>query len=145
MSPPPILLSHVVSTITMLGVILVVQLVHYPLFARVGEGTYEAYQSEHMRRITWIVLPAMTVELVTAVWLVVDPVPGLPAWQTWTGLALVGVIWASTGLLQVPQHARLTSGFDAAAHRRLVRSNWIRTLAWTLRTALVTWMLTHAT
>jgi uncharacterized membrane protein len=140
-----ILLSHVVSTITMFGVILVVQLVHYPLFAQVGEATYEAYQSEHMRRITWIVLPAMTVELVTAVWLVVDPVAGLPAWQTWTGLALVGVIWAATGLLQVPQHARLTSGFDAAAHRRLLASNWIRTLAWTLRTALVTWMLTHAT
>jgi len=125
----------------MLGVILIVQVVHYPLFDLVGSDTYVAYQAAHMRRITWIVLPAMGIELITAVWLVWDPMPGLPAWQAWTGLALVGVIWASTGLLQVPFHETLTHGFEAHAHRRLVQTNWIRTLAWAVRAALVLWML----
>lgn len=126
----------------MFGVILIVQVVHYPLFDLVGSGTYPAYQAAHMRRITWIVLPAMTLELATAVWLVWDPLPALPAWQAWAGLTLVGVIWASTGLLQVPLHDTLTQRFDAEAHRRLVHTNWIRTLAWTLRAGLVLWMLT---
>jgi hypothetical protein len=56
-------------------------------------------------------------------------------------LALVLVIWATTGLVQVPLHARLTQGFDAAAHRRLVATNWVRTAAWALRAGLVCWML----
>jgi hypothetical protein len=38
-------------------------------------------------------------------------------------------------------HARLGQGADEAALRRLVRTNWIRTLAWTARGVLVLWML----
>ena len=125
----------------MLGAILVVQVVHYPLFQWVGADTYVTYQAKHMARITWIVLPAMSVELMTAAALVAWRPPVLPAWQVWTGLALVGVIWASTALLQVPLHRTLTDGFDATAHRRLVQTNWIRTAAWTLRAGLVLWML----
>ena len=125
----------------MFGVILVVQLVHYPLFRLVGPSTFEAYQASHMTRITWIVLPAMTIELLTSTALVVWQPLGLPAWQAWTGLALVGLIWASTGLLQAPLHQTLTAGFDPAVHRRLVATNWIRTAAWALRAGLVCWML----
>jgi hypothetical protein len=136
-----LLLVHTAATLTMFGVILIVQVVHYPLFDLVGESTYAAYQAAHMRRITWIVLPAMTVELLSAVGLVWNPPPALPAWQTWTGLGLVGVIWASTALLQVPLHDTLTDGFEVQAHRRLVQSNWIRTLAWALRAGLALWML----
>jgi len=136
-------LAHLASTLTMFGVILVVQVVHYPLFAHVGAETYNAYQSRHMARITWIVLPAMGVELGTAAWLVWDPIAGIPLWMTWTGLGLVALIWTSTGLVQAPLHARLTQGFDARLHRRLVRSNWLRTIAWAVRSGLVLWMLIH--
>jgi len=136
-------LAHLASTLTMFGVILVVQVVHYPLFAHVGAERYNAYQSRHMARITWIVLPAMGVELGTAAWLVWDPIAGIPLWMTWTGLGLVALIWTSTGLVQAPLHARLTQGFDARLHRRLVRSNWLRTIAWAVRSGLVLWMLIH--
>jgi hypothetical protein len=139
-----LLVAHAVATVTMFGVILIVQVVHYPLFALVGEATYADYQAAHMTRITWVVMPTMLLELGTAVALVWMQPAGPPAWMAWTGLALVGVIWASTGLLQVPAHADLTSGFDAAAHRRLVATNWIRTVAWALRTGLAAWMLYRA-
>jgi hypothetical protein len=39
----------------------------------------------------------------------------------------------------VPAHGRLAEGFDAGVHARLVATNWIRTMAWTLRGALVVW------
>jgi hypothetical protein len=133
---------HAASTFIMLGVILVVQLVHYPLFRLVGADAFTTYQAKHMRRITWIVLPAMSVELLTAVALVVWQPPGIAAWQTWSGLALIGAIWASTGVLQVPLHQTLATGFDSATHRNLVATNWIRTIAWTLRAGLVGGMLT---
>ena len=136
-------LAHLASTLTMFGVILVVQVVHYPLFAHVGAETYNAYQSRHMARITWIVLPAMGVELGTAAWLVWDPIAGIPSWMACMGLGLVALIWTSTGLVQAPLHARLTQGFDAKLHRHLVRSNWLRTIAWAVRSGLVLWMLIH--
>ncbi|MEM1060732.1 MAG: hypothetical protein AAGJ97_00240, partial [Planctomycetota bacterium] len=77
---------------------------------------------------------------VTAVLLAFQPEPGLTAVR-WTGLALVGSIWLSTFLVQVPLHARLERGFDETAHRRLVGSNVWRTAAWTFRGLLVcfTW------
>jgi len=139
-----LLLVHAAATLAMLGVILVVQLVHYPLFRHVGRASYETYQAEHMQRITWIVGPLMTIELGTAIGLAWAPPPAVPPWMVWVGLALVLFIWGTTGLVQVPLHSRLTEGFDAATHRRLVRTNWLRTGAWVLRAVLVLWMLAGA-
>ncbi|MFB6231719.1 MAG: hypothetical protein ABEL04_11245 [Salinibacter sp.] len=136
-----LLLTHAAATLLMVGVILVVQLVHYPLFRYVRAADYDAFQAAHMRRITWIVAPAMTAEFATAGWIAWTPPPGVPAWMGWTGLGLVLFIWVTTGLIQVPLHRRLTDGFDAAAHHRLVATNWLRTSAWTLRAGLVLWML----
>jgi hypothetical protein len=136
-----LLLIHAGATLAMLGVILVVQLVHYPLFRHVGRASYDTYQAEHMRRITWIVGPLMTIELGTAVGLVWAPPPAVPPWMVWAGLGLVLFIWGTTALVQVPLHSRLTAGFDAATHRRLVRTNWLRTGAWALRAGLALWML----
>jgi hypothetical protein len=69
--------------------------------------------------------------------LVAWPPAGIPAWLLLTGLALLAVVWASTWLVQVPCHTRLAGGFDAAAHGRLVATNWIRTVGWSARTALL--------
>jgi len=139
-----LLIVHTAATLAMWGVILMVQLVHYPLFRLVGEERYAEYQAEHMRRITWIVAPLMTTELVTAGLLVWTPPAAVPGGLAWAGLALVLFIWATTGLVQVPLHRRLTDGFEAAAHGRLVRTNWLRTAAWTLRAGLALWMLVRA-
>lgn len=140
-----LLLIHAAATLLMLGVILVVQLVHYPLFRHVGTEGYVRYHAEHMTRITWIVAPAMTTELVTAILVAWWRPLGLPAWQTWAGLGLIVLIWALTGLVQVPLHRKLSYGFDGAIHRRLVATNWLRTGAWTLRAGLALWMLGTAT
>jgi hypothetical protein len=136
-----LLLGHAAATLIMTGVIWVVQGVHYPLFRYVGAAHYPDYQAAHMRRITWIVAPLMTLELGTAGALVWSPPSFIPAWAVWTGLGLVLGIWGTTALVQVPLHRRLTTGFDPMAHRRLVRTNWVRTTAWTLRAGLVVWML----
>ncbi|MFT5355333.1 MAG: hypothetical protein ACI9KE_002552 [Polyangiales bacterium] len=128
-----LILAHTTSTIAMCAVIWFVQLVHYPLFARVGPSAFKQYETEHVRRITWIVAPLMLIELVSSGWLVArDSSPANIA-----GLALVGVIWASTLLVQVPLHTRLSEGFDEKNVQRLVRSNWIRTLAWSARLGIV--------
>ena len=51
---------------------------------------------------------------------------------------LVFVVWLSTFALQVPIHNRLKIRKDEILIRRLVVSNWIRTLAWSFKAVLIT-------
>ena len=140
-----VFLLHVLATLTMFGAIWIVQVVHYPLFSRVGEAGWAAYESAHQARITLVVGPAMVLELVTAVWLVLDRPSVFPAWAVVAGALLVGLLWASTAFVQVPLHSALSGGaFDAEAHARLVATNWIRTAVWTLRAGLVLWLAARA-
>ena len=86
----------------------------------------------------------MAAELLTTLWLCWSPPPGVAAWLPWVGLATVAVNWASTALLQIPRHNRLSVGFDAEAARTLVTTNWIRTITWTLHGVIAAWMLVTA-
>ena len=60
------LLAHVAATAAMTGLIWFVQLVHYPLFARVGVADFTAYEREHVRRTGLLVAPLMLLEALTA-------------------------------------------------------------------------------
>ena len=132
---------HAVPTLYLTGLIWCVQVVHYPLFAAVGNATFVAYEREHCRRIAPVVLPPMLLEVALSIWVCwLAPPPARAA--AWLGVALLAVIWLSTFLIQVPCHRRLSAAADRAAMRRLVASNWLRTAAWTGRAALATWLLT---
>lgn len=136
-----ILLANIVSTLFMVGLIWMVQVVHYPLFDDVGQENYVSYQQRHQNNITYIVGPVMLIELATAIALVWYRMESIGKPLVYTGIALVVLIWLSTAFIQVPCHEKLVRGFDPAAYTWLVQSNWIRTVAWTARGALVTWML----
>jgi hypothetical protein len=136
-----VFLANLAATLAMAGVIWAIQLVHYPLFGRVGEAGFAAYEAEHTSRITLLVGPLMLVELVTATALLWLRPGAMPSWAAAVGLGLVAAVWASTLLVQVPLHAELSRGFDAAAHRRLVATNWGRTATWTARAALLLWVM----
>lgn len=136
-----VLLANVGSTLMLVGLIWFVQVVHYPQFARVGPDRFHEYQSGHVRLTTWIVALPMVVEAVTSAALVwKPPAPNLEI-VCWGGLLMVIVIWVSTALLQVPRHKALATGFDYQTHRGLVLSNWIRTVAWSIRGALVLFLV----
>ena len=51
---------------------------------------------------------------------------------------LIVINWSSTFLLQVPIHNRLRSGKKEVLIRRLVATNWIRTIAWCLKSLVIT-------
>lgn len=128
----------------MTGVIWFVQVVHYPLLAHAGEEGFAALAAEHQRRTGWVVGPPMAVEAATAVALLAWRPDGVAPAAAWTGVVLVAGLWASTWAMQVPRHRELAVGWDPAAHRSLVRGNWVRTGLWTARAALVVGMLAAA-
>ena len=135
-----LLMLQLVSTLGMVGVIWFVQVVHYPLFGKVGISGFRDYEQDHQRRTTLVVAPLMLTEAITALALFWFRPDGIPPFLAVAGLGLVALLWASTFLWQVPAHERLAKSFDSATHLSLVRSNWLRTVAWSARGVLVCWM-----
>ena len=135
-----LLAAQAAATLVMVGVIWMCQVAHYPLFADIGSALPQ-YQERNVRLTTRVVGLPMLVEAATVIALLIWRPAEIPLWTALLGAALLIVIWAATVLFSVPMHGRLGQGYDVAAHRRLVTTNWIRTLAWSARGVLVLWML----
>jgi hypothetical protein len=59
----------------------------------------------------------------------------------WAGAATEAVAIGTTAFVSAPLHERLNAHFDQALLKRLVATNWIRTVAWTVRAGLAIAML----
>ena len=99
----------------MTGLIWFVQISHYPSFSAVGREGFSAYERAHRIRTTIVVAPLMLTEAATTV-LLFFWVPDVISFQaaSW-GAVLLLTIWGSTAFLQVPQHERLSQGFQMSA------------------------------
>jgi hypothetical protein len=138
-----VFLFHLFATLFMVGVIWFAQVAHYPLLGRVGKEAFVEYERENTRRTGWVVIPAMAVELITALLLLWRQPAGLLPFYAWLNAALLGLIWVSTFTLQGPYHNLLVKKFNLAVWRSLVRTNWVRTTAWTARGILLLFVLSE--
>jgi hypothetical protein len=137
----PVVLAHAAATLVLVGMIWVIQVVHYPLFAAVGQDTFIAYETAHSVRITWVIVIPWAVQGLTTAALLLAPPSGVPRWLIIIAAALALIPVVVTITLSVPAHSVLGQGFDAAAHARLVSTNWLRTAAWTLHGGVAVWMV----
>lgn len=137
----PLFLLDLAATLYLWGVIWTIQIVHYPLFARVGAAQWADYHNAHTRLMTIVVLPAMVTELGTSGLLAL----ARPAWLSpsllWTGFACAVLTWAVTFFVSVPLHDTLSRSFDPAAISRLVATNWLRTAFWTAHALILLWQI----
>ncbi len=138
-----LVVAHLAATWFLVGLIWMVQRVTYPAF-RLAAGDGVEYHRHHTRAIGPVVGPVMGIEALTAVLLVVPGVTGVPRSLAIAGLVTLGVVQASTAFLQVPAHQRLERGMEADEIRRIVRTNWVRTIGWTVRGGLAIWVLVIA-
>lgn len=122
-----LLLLHLAATLFMAGVIWFTQLVHYPLFAKVGAAGFPDYGLSNIRLTARLVLLPMAVEGACAL-LLLRQGP-----LAWLAAGLLALIWLSTAFLQFPTHLALIAGLTPELLRRLLLSNWLRTALWTLR------------
>jgi len=118
-----------ISTSVMVGVIWVIQLLHYPSFHFIDDQKYIEFQHFHMQRISFIVIPAMLTELSSALLLAYFFGSSL----TIILLALVLGIWGITFIFFTNMHHKLTDGYDQRIVDRLVKINLSRTALWSLR------------
>lgn len=139
-----IVIAHVIATWFMVGLIWTIHVVHYPLFAEVGDATYVAFQSAHVDRIGKLLfVPWLTegITLLALLWLAF--VAGRRELRTpvMIGAIAMAMVLVISGFWSAPAHGELMDGFDSAVHDRLMTANLIRTLAWTVRGLTAVWIL----
>ena len=133
-----VFLIQYASTCVMTGIIWIVQVVHYPLFRKVGIEYFKNYEAGHTKLIAFIVIPTMLVELVTTIYILFSNLlKGTEFVLYLVASIILLVIWLSTIFIQARQHNRLSWGYDIVLINRLVSYNWIRTIGWTFRTLLL--------
>ena len=135
------LVLNALASAVMTGLIWFVQIVHYPLLAVTAPERTVEVAVEHQRRTSLVVAMPMAVEGVTTLALLADAPTRIAAVWPWIGAALLSVSLGSTVLLSVPLHARMARGHSPDTGPRLVRTNWPRTVAWTLRAILTTGLI----
>ena len=132
-----LILIQLVSCAAMTGIIWMVQIAIYPLLAQLSGAVFHEYHDRYMSRVTFVIAPLMFVEALAC------------AACLWFGnprdflvpTALLAVVWLSTAFIQVPQHKSLTPESVPS----LVKSNWIRTFAWSARAIILAVMFSATT
>jgi hypothetical protein len=132
-----VLLINLLSTWTMVGVIWFVQVVHYPLLSVVPVESAASVAVEHQRRTGWVVGAPMALEGVTTLALLVLVPEGVAWFVPWLAGIPLAVALGATIFLSVPRHERMAREPDAQVGKELVSTNWVRTIAWTLRGFIV--------
>ncbi|MEX1218059.1 MAG: hypothetical protein WEA11_06040 [Acidimicrobiales bacterium] len=136
-----VLIAQVVGSVGMFGVIWTIQLVHYPLMRHVPATAFIEYERRHTKSITMVVGPLMAIEGLCVLAVFFARPAAIPIWSVWLGCALEALAIGTTALVSAPLHGRLEAGFDATLLNRLIRTNWMRTAAWTGRAAVAIFML----
>ncbi|MEB3207050.1 MAG: hypothetical protein VKK59_06860 [Vampirovibrionales bacterium] len=117
----------------MVGLIWFVQVVHYPLYHQVGISSFALYEAMHTHKTTLVVAAPMLLEVFSAIALLYCRPQWMSAQHAFWGVMLVGIIWIITAFFSVPDHGKLSAGYDGQIVNHLVAWNWLRTIAWTLR------------
>lgn len=122
---------QVMLSSALFSLIWLVQLILYPTLSLLPESILKHVHQLHMNRISLLVIPLMSCEIILIAY----------RWITHLGSdaffimqsALIGMVWISTFLIQVPLHNRIESQLSLKSDcQKLTNSNWLRTILWSL-------------
>jgi hypothetical protein len=121
--------AYVLMTFGLVILIWLIQLVHYPSFAFYDNSRFSEGMIHHQRWISVITIPMMVCEmgLTLLIFFKYQNVHAV------IGLALLLIVWVSTFSVQVPLHKKLSHNKDLSLIRKLVTTNWVRTVAWSFK------------
>ena len=139
-----IFLFNLVLSFVAVGLIWTIQLVHYPSMRYISKDKFPAYHNFHSIRISILAMPLMFGELVTSIMLWYQNFNNAIQTVFLINLIIVVLIWSSTFLIQVPLHNALSKEKNTEKISKLICTNWIRTILWTLRSILMILFLAFA-
>ena len=110
----------------LVGIILVTQFVNYPLF-KIIDLNFEKIHEEYTKKMSYVVAPIMTLEALAVFSMYIY----YPKSNNLIFIVLLTiVIWLSTFLIQVPIHNKISFKKDPKKVKKLIKTNYIRTIAW---------------
>lgn len=127
-----LLIIQLVLTFFLNGVIWFLQVVHYPLYYKIKEG-FHSYEKHYLKRAVFLMSPIMFLELITAILLVSTAKPSMAVKLASANLIFLVINWLSTFILQNTEHQKLSIRFSITSLHRLISTNWIRTIFWSIR------------
>ena len=110
----------------LVGVILMTQILSYPLLLKLNKSNFYDYYNSYTKRISFIVIPLMIFEVFLSI--ILNTI--LNNFYLFVSNILLLIIWSSTFLIQVPIHNKLSSNHSYSLINKLIFTNWIRTVAW---------------
>lgn len=119
----------------LLVLIWTVQIVIYPGMHGWDRDRFDALHRDYVPRISFIVLPLMAAQAALAL----HQVMLVPNLISAAQVVLIGAVLAMTFFISVPLHKRLSAGYDAQTVTRLIGTNWLRTISWSL-ISLLDWL-----
>lgn len=125
-------ISNLIVTSIFLGVILIIQLIHYPAFLWVASADFATFHLQHTRVMGYIASPLMILELMLACIGLVYFLE-LSKWNLIINFLLVLFLWSVTFFKSVPIHSVLAVTKDIDLIHQLISSNWLRTIGWVLK------------
>ena len=117
----------------LVGLIWLIQLIHYPAFRHIESSCWSQFHKAHSAALGLLAGGPMIISLLVGVWLVYT----VGDVRQYVVMGCEIFAWLVTFGLSVPEHTRLAKGKDGAAIARLIRWNWLRTLAWTVKLAVL--------
>tara|TARA_Y100000994_G_scaffold189597_1_gene158486 strand:- start:574 stop:993 length:420 start_codon:yes stop_codon:yes gene_type:complete len=115
----------------MFGVIIVTQVVNYPLLLDFLRSDIKNLHNSYVNKISKIVIPSMFLELLIALYLVYNG-----TYLSYINFGLLIIIYISTFFIQVPIHDNIKYNANMSLFKKLIFSNWIRTFCWLFKSVV---------
>lgn len=122
----------------MLAIIWLIQLIHYPSFLHINENEFKDFHAKHTQIMGFLVGPVMVLELIISC---MQLSTGVNA-SSISLLIIVLCLWFFTFFVSVPIHNKLSGGFQKTLIQKLILTNWLRTLLWTIKFLMMSFQLT---
>lgn len=124
-----------ISTVAILTLIVLVQVLIYPQFKHVGKNELSAYSLFHIQRMSWVVVPIMLSEVCSLVFLWLDT-EFRSLWLIF-GTGTLALIWGLTFTKIAPLHTKIATTANSELIPTLVKLNLIRTLLWIVKSIAI--------
>ena len=134
-----VVLTQLVATTLMVGMIWTVHLVHYALFPLVGTRAWDAYEQAHVDRIGPVLFGPWLVEGLCVLVLLLARPRRLRV-LAWAGAVVMLLILVDTAAFSAPAHGVLLDRWDPQTYDRLMNVNLVRAWLWTVKGVLAVWM-----
>lgn len=113
----------------MMVILWLVQLVIYPSFLHVEKSSLVQWHRRYTTRVSFIIIPTMLGQMGLVVYATLMQMN----LRNLFALMLIAFCWLLTFTVSVPLHRTIEQGEgDDAILNRLIRTNWPRTICWTL-------------